>query len=624
MSNASVRIKTADLAVVAALVAVGAWLSIAWAGRPGAMSAVWISGGILCAWLLLRPVPTWWAYCSAGAVADIIGQMLAGSPLLMAVMLTGCHMIEVLGVAYFIRRAIPNIRDPRHWIHLGGVATASTVAACAVSGALASVVAYQALHADVGMAFATWYGAHVLGMVIFGTATLVLHVEGVRALAPRGKRTRFALSMALIAALAVVAFTTELPLLFLTYPALLLGAFRHRFAGVAVGVTLLAVIGVTFTAAGYGSLASMPDSLQAWSMVLLQLYLAGGCLLTLPVVLAMAERDRLSSRVRESEQRYRLLADYSGDLVVRLTPSGERSYVSPSAYEMLGWQPEQMLGSRWDLMHPDDRESQRQAMVEVAASGLPQTHRYRVRHRDGRYVWLEVVMRSAPGSTPGGSGDLILSGRDISKRVAAEQALEASRKELERLSQVDALTGVANRRQLEHRLALSIAQLKRGDGAIALFYLDMDHFKGVNDTHGHATGDAVIRLFAARLAEQAGPNGLVVRLGGDEFVLLMDGAVTPDSATRVARNVLSAVRQPMHVGAVSLAMTTSIGIAFALSQVNEDDLLATADEALYKAKQSGRDQFHFATVHAKPEAHGAIVAPRKAHASPRTEPDMWS
>ena len=597
------------MALVALLVAAGAWLSVTWTGRPGELSALWIPGGILCAWLLMRPRDTWVAYGAVGATADAVGQSIAGTPVGLALALSCCHLIEVFGVAYFIRRGIPDIRDPRHWVHLGGVATASTMLACAVAGGVAAQVSRFIPGGDPLLAFASWYGAHVLGMVIVGTTALVIQVEGVRSLAPPGRRVGFVLSMMLVAAIAALAFVSDQPLLFLTYPPLLLGAFRHRFGGMAVGVSLLALIGVTLTTAGYGPLARVAVPEAAWRMVLLQLYLAGGCLITIPVVLAMAERDRLTARVRDSEQRYRLLADYSGDLVVRLNPSGERTYVSPSAREMLGWAPEEMLGTRWNLIHPDDREAQRQAMREVVASGLPQTHRYRVRHRDGRHVWTEVVMRSAATTGAEGEPDLILSGRDISKRVAAEQALEASRRELQRLTLIDALTGIANRRQLEHRLSRAIAGLGRDGVAVALFFLDIDHFKGVNDTHGHAAGDGVIRTFAQRLQTHVGAGGLVVRLGGDEFVILLDGAIGLASATKLARKLLVAVRAPMRVVDRTITVTTSIGVAFADAVASEDDLLSAADEALYKAKSKGRDRCEVALV-AAPSAHHD--APRHA------------
>ncbi len=596
MSTWPRRTGGSDIVLATLLIMAGAWLSIRWAIRPGELPAVWIPGGLLCAWLLVRPRDSWWRYASAGYVADATGQWLAGAPPAFAMVLAACHLFDALCIAFLIRRHIPDISDPRHWVHLGGVATASTLIVCALSAAVGTQLDGPMPRADRLATFVTWFGAHVLGLVIVGTTALVLHIEGLRVLAPPGRRVDFALSMGLVALMAGLAFRVDAALLFLTYPPLLFGAFRHRFGGVAIGVSLLAIIGVVSTAAGHGPVAHLPATEGAWRTALLQLYLAGACLITLPVVLAMAERDRLTARVRDSEQRYRLLADFSGDLVVRLDATGQRTYVSPSSREMLGWAPEDMLGTRWDLLHPDDREAQRQAMVEVAASGLPQTHRYRVRHRDGRYVWTEVVMRSVPREGADGASDLILSGRDISKRVAAEQALEASRQELQRLTMIDALTGIANRRQLEHRLALAIARLGVEGSAVALFFLDIDHFKGVNDTHGHASGDGVIRTFAQRLQAHAGAGSLVVRLGGDEFVILQDGDVTLASATKTARTLLAAVRAPMRIGATTLTVTTSIGVAFTAAPAGEDDLLAAADEALYKAKQKGRDRHEVAVV----------------------------
>ena len=613
MSTWPRRTGGSDIVLAALLIMAGAWLSIRWAVRPGELPAVWIPGGLLCAWLLVRPRDTWWRYGIAGSVADAAGQWLAGAPPAFAMALAACHLFEALCIAFFIRHHIPDISDPRHWGHLGGVATASTLVVCAVSAAVGTQLDGPMPGADPLVTFATWYGAHVLGLVIVGTTALILHVEGLRFLAPPGRRLDFALSMGLVALMAGLAFLSHYALLFLTYPPVLFGAFRHRFGGVAVGISLLAVIGVTFTATGHGPLADMPARGDAWRTVLLQSYLAGACLITLPVVLAMAERDRLTARVRDSEQRYRLLADFSGDLVVRLDSAGERTYVSPSSRDMLGWAPEEMLGTRWDLLHPDDREAQRQAMLEVVASGLPQTHRYRVRHRDGRYVWTEVVMRSAPREGAEGERDLILSGRDISRRVAAEQALEASRQELQRLTMIDALTGIANRRQLEHRLALAIARLGMEGSAVALFFLDIDYFKGVNDPHGHASGDGVIRTFAQRLQTHAGGGSLVARLGGDEFVILQDGDATLASATKRARTLLAAVRAPMRIGDTTLTVTTSIGVAFAAAPASEDDLLAAADEALYKAKQKRRDRHEVAVVAVGGDAggkqHGKAVPP---------------
>jgi diguanylate cyclase (GGDEF)-like protein/PAS domain S-box-containing protein len=580
-----------DRLMMGFLIGTTAWLSLTLAKGPGELAAIWIGNGIFTGWLLSKPTSAWPAYIVTGLLADTAAELLSGSSGLYASLIGLCDLIEVLTVAGAVRYVVPDVGDPKRWVSLGGVATASTLVACAISGLLASAVTWLVYGSTFWANFVSWYAAHVVGMVIIATTTLAVHRQGFRALAPSGKRLSFAISMVLIAAVGVAVFLSDYPVLFMTYPPLLLGAFRHRFLGVAGGVILLATIGSAFTSAGHGPLWLLQDIGSAGRIALLQLYIAGGCLMTIPVVLAMAERDRLNTRMRESERRYRLLADYSGDLIVRLKASGERVYVSPSSTDILGLQPSEMLGQRWELVHPADRERQRAAMTEVLALGEPQTLKYRARHKDGHYIWMEVIMSPIPSEQQIGEKDLILAGRDISRRVAAEEALEASRRELERLSQVDALTGVANRRQLEQRLPLALLRLERSGRPVALMYLDIDHFKRINDTHGHAAGDKVIQAFAQRLMANVRATDLVVRLGGDEFVVLMEEVTRPQAAESIAAKILKAMREPVEVGATTLMITTSIGVAFAAGHVVAEDLMVGADDALYAAKEGGRNGY---------------------------------
>src|SRR5690606_794858 len=257
-----------------------------------------------------------------------------------------------------------------------------------------------------------------------------------------------------------------------TYPALLLAAVRHRFVGVALGVIALGGIAVIATTFGYGPL--VPDLTGMRQIALLQLYLAGGCVMTIPVCLAMAEHDRLAAGL--GERRSRVLAARSHALIRRIRADGERVYVSPWAVEMLGWTPVEILGSRWKILHPDDRERQNQAMADALASGKPRTDIYRMRHKDGHYVWIEAVSRCLPPDQSGGPVDLMVTARNINRRVAAEQALAESLRELEKLSRVDALTNLPNRRQFDERLALALKRLQRHDEPIALMCLDIDYF----------------------------------------------------------------------------------------------------------------------------------------------------
>ncbi|SFK92392.1 PAS domain S-box-containing protein/diguanylate cyclase (GGDEF) domain-containing protein [Lysobacter sp. cf310] len=578
------------------MIGVTAWLSLTLARGPGELAAIWIGNGIFTGWLLSRPTSTWPPYLLLGLAADIVAHLAAGYSALHATSISGSNLLEVLIVAGVVRRLVPDVGDPKRWISLGGIATGSTLVACAASGLLGASITSALYGSSLVTNFISWFAAHVVGMVIIATSTLVVLREGLDFVAAPGRRWAFLTSMLLVAAVSIAVFSSRYPVLFMAYPPLLLGAFRHRFAGVAVGVILLAVIGSIGTAMGRGPLWLVQDIGTTGRIALLQIYIAGGCLMTIPVALAMAERKRLTARVRESEHRYRMLADYSHDVIVRMRVDGERLYVSPSAKDMLGWSPEEMVGSRWDLVHPDDRDYQMRMMAQVISSGQPSTAVYRVRHKGGHYVWVEAVTRPIPSADRIGEQDIIYAGRDVTRRVVAEQALEESRLELERLARIDTLTEVANRRQFDERLSNTLMRMRRQGFPVALMYLDIDHFKRINDGHGHAAGDQVLRIFARRLLDSVRSTDLVARLGGDEFAVIIEDAAVPEAAEVVARKLIDAMHGSITVDNGCLDVTTSIGIAYSSAPADFTALLSAADSALYEAKNAGRNTYRVRQV----------------------------
>ena len=581
----------ADRFVLAVLVATSAWLALSLGRGHDEVAPVWAGNGILAGWLLSRRTSHWGGYAAVGLVAEIAARSLVGDRLGMTLGFALSNLVEVLLLAGIVRWRVPDTRDPSSWLRLGGIATAASLLACTVSGLLAGLLVHHARGLPLAPIFGTWFAAHMVGLVVVTTTTLVAQREGLGLfIAPR-RRWGLAGVLALVAGVTAAAFLTRYPLLFLTYPPLLLAAVRHRFAGVGLGVITMALVAVVITAEGHGPL--WLDGLdRAGRIALLQLYIAGACLMTIPVCLAMTERDRLAARLGESESRYRLLADYSHDAIIRIRGDGERVYVSPAASEMLGWSTAELAGNHWDFIHPDDRERQQHALARALTSGLPSTDIYRLRHRDGHYVWIEAVSRGIPPDD--GEPGLVVVARNIDRRVAIEQALAESRQELERQSRVDALTELANRRQFDERVQQGVRRAGRSGLPLSLLSLDIDRFKLVNDTHGHAAGDAVLRAFGQRLCASVRETDLVARLGGDEFAILLEDQGV-DAAQTVARKIIAAMAPPVATAGLDIPVATSIGIAWTTSADDAAGLLARADAALYAAKRAGRNCYRIAS-----------------------------
>lgn len=174
-------------------------------------------------------------------------------------------------------------------------------------------------------------------------------------------------------------------------------------------------------------------------------------------------------------------------------------------------------------------------------------------------------------------------------------ALKRVERQLTMLARFDTLTGLANRHQLNEKLAEALARAQRSGEALALMFLDIDHFKSINDTLGHAAGDSVLKEFAARLGQCVRTTDTVARLAGDEFVVILEGVHSEAEPQFVARKIVGQVSRPFDVAGRELSVTTSVGIAFhASGVVSPAELLARADKALYAAKSAGRNTYQLA------------------------------
>jgi diguanylate cyclase len=182
---------------------------------------------------------------------------------------------------------------------------------------------------------------------------------------------------------------------------------------------------------------------------------------------------------------------------------------------------------------------------------------------------------------------------------AIRYAIERHRAErrLAEMARFDQLTGLANRVLFRDYLIKTLARADRHHQLVAVMLLDLDRFKTINDTHGHEAGDLLLKQMAQRLKASVRESDLVARLGGDEFTVVMDGLSDPGVIASFAARILEVIRQPVRLGRSEVATSASIGISVYPTDVdNIDELLASADAAMYRAKERGADRFHFYTV----------------------------
>lgn len=237
------------------------------------------------------------------------------------------------------------------------------------------------------------------------------------------------------------------------------------------------------------------------------------------------------------------------------------------------------------LVHPEDVERVRGEVASVLKGDKAEyVVEHRVRAESGHWIWIlsrGKVMERDPG---GRALTLMGTNLDITERKRSEL-------QMEKLANYDTLTGCANRNLFSDRLRQAIARCARSKGRAALMYLDIDKFKGINDTLGHDAGDALLKEFAARLKAAVRATDTVGRLGGDEFAILLEEVKEEDAPARVAQKVLEAMRAPVDAVGKPVVVTTSIGVALFGGEAEPEALAKRADVALYEAKAAGRNTY---------------------------------
>lgn len=289
------------------------------------------------------------------------------------------------------------------------------------------------------------------------------------------------------------------------------------------------------------------------------------------------------------EAQFRLLAEHSTDILARGNLDGMRVYISPAIKTLLGYEPEELIGTKAiEFTHPEDIPAFKVLMQQVLNGelevGITEQRQW---HKNGSWVWVEAFVRLTRDPITDAPNGYVASVRGMDRRKALENRLTY-------LASYDNLTGLANRTLFNQQLSQALTQAKDGASFVLLF-MDIDHFKQINDTHGHQAGDALLQELAQRFRAALRSKDHLARLGGDEFTALLKA--TPVEATLLAKRLIATTAQPFRYGTSNIAVGLSVGIACIPEHGDTvEAVLSAADQALYQSKRAGKNTFRFFTA----------------------------
>lgn len=312
------------------------------------------------------------------------------------------------------------------------------------------------------------------------------------------------------------------------------------------------------------------------------------------------ENKHFMQMLQHSENLYRLLVNNSPDIIYTLDPQGRFTFLNDSAMKILGLEKEAMLGKSYDhIVFHADLDLAKHA-INDRRTGSRSTQNRELRFKRGNgveedeegYVTIELNAMGLYRPLPDGKQEFIGSygvARDITERKKAEATITYQ-------AYHDLLTNLPNRQLFKDRLSQALSQCKRQSHSLAVMFLDLDHFKMVNDTLGHLIGDELLQAAAHRLRSCIREGDTLARIGGDEFLLLLPYIRSRSNADAIARKIIASFKVPFLIEAHELFVSVSIGIAIYPDDGEMiDTLIKHADIAMYHAKDNGRNDYSFFT-----------------------------
>ncbi|MBW8294688.1 sensor domain-containing diguanylate cyclase [Sphingopyxis sp.] len=554
------------------------------------IAAVWPPSGYFLALLLLMPDRVRYAAFAAMVLASVSANISGGVNTLTATAYTVANAVEATIALLLIRRfegAEMSFMAPRA---VGRFCVAT------LSASAASAVVATALTANGPDFFLSWMTTVALGMLIVTPPIVMLaRIVGSNAL----NNMSIAMKIEAVGLLTMAAFVTgasfaqsEFPVTFLPCVAVIVASYRLGPFGAAAGMLIVAAIASLLTAHGHGPIAAMNYS-QKVEVLFLQFYLVTLLFIALPLAALLVVQRRLAKRLEQSN---RWLLQAEAVALVghwRVDLKAWTIQWSDQTYRVHGLEPGVPVDVDYSVAQylPEDRAKVQRVLTEAVRTGEPFVYQGRIKRADGgiRHV------RSHGSIEKGRRGKAVAifgTVQDVTETVENARILESARSDAERVANTDMLTGLPNRRHTLAILDQVLCEARQQGTPLAVAIFDIDHFKQINDSHGHAAGDDVIRRVGQRAKASLREEDLVGRFGGEEFVCILRGR-SALSAELVAERVRKAVQTDSESGDGPGA-TISIGLAIFADDETAEDLLQRADKALYMAKRGGRNRLQMA------------------------------
>ncbi|MCJ2188549.1 sensor domain-containing diguanylate cyclase [Novosphingobium beihaiensis] len=539
-------------------------------------ATVWPADAMILALLLASPRQRWPAIILAGWAGNFVANGATRGWMAGLLLYGAINMAQTVMAAVLLQRSdsgnelLANTRSSLHFLLSAGILAP---ALGALLGSLASLANYGE---PLGPSFLRWYASNALGLLIV-TPFLKSLLDGgyLRCYTERNWLERaeaLGLHATHIALTAAVFSQNTMPLLFLPICSLLLLSFRLGRLGTQAGVIIIALIGGISAFRGLGPITLMHQAPE-FDAFFFQIYLAILLCTALPVAATVSANTEALTKLAEREEALHLIMSNSPDGIISLDRGGICRWADGRIEDYLGVEPADLLGK--PLGEIAGRTGVRFPILPGPADGQEQTT-------------AEFTPKLRPDITLEASAGIvehegvrlgtIVTLRDVSARKAREVAIS-------KMAETDDLTGALNRKGFRQRFDEAVKDVTR---PVSLALIDVDHFKSINDTFGHAIGDAVLQEVVARIKANTRSTDIVGRLGGDEFAIVFDGDISIAKAACERLTDSFRLTPVFEQRNIHLNASISCGVAELHPSMSRGQFFDAADLALYNAKHQGR------------------------------------